>query len=386
MADIKDSLNQEYMRRAILLAKKARGFTNPNPMVGAVIVKEGRIIAEGYHRKCGELHAERDAFTHLTESADGATIYVTLEPCCHYGKQPPCTEAIVEHGISRVVIGSRDPNPLVAGKGVKYLKEHGIEVIEDYLRDECDEINPVFFHYITTKKPYVVMKYAMTTDGKIATKTGASKWITGKEARENVMKERASYASILAGIGTVLADDPTLNVRIDDGNEYHQPVRVIVDTNLRIPLDSNIVKTADKYRTIVAYNGAFAGNSEKNISEKKDALNKAGVETVNIASSDVSQPGVSVQLLMEYLGSQSIDSVYVEGGGTIHESFMKSGFVDKVSCYIAPKIFGGSDAKTPVEGSGVSLVEDALMLKLKNTTVLGEDIWLEYEASASILN
>ena len=168
-----------YMRRAIELAKKGRGWTNPNPMVGAVIVKDGSIIGEGYHEKCGELHAERNAIASLTESAEGATLYVTLEPCCHYGKTPPCTEAILEQKIARVVIGSRDPNPKVSGKGAKILREAGVRVEEDFLREECDALNPVFFHYITTGLPYVVMKYAMTADGKIATKTGASKWISG---------------------------------------------------------------------------------------------------------------------------------------------------------------------------------------------------------------
>ena len=207
-----DKTETVYMKRAIELALEGEGYVNPNPMVGAVIVKDGRIIGEGYHRRYGELHAERNAIASLTESAEGATIYVTLEPCCHYGKTPPCTEAIIENKLSRVVIGSKDPNPLVAGKGVKRLREAGIEVIEDFLRDECDELNPVFFHYITTGLPYVVLKYAMTMDGKIATRTGASKWITGEEARGEVQRLRHKYSAIMAGIGTVLADDPLLHI------------------------------------------------------------------------------------------------------------------------------------------------------------------------------
>ena len=173
--------DKEYMLRAISLAKKGEGWTNPNPMVGAVIVKEGRIIGEGYHKKYGELHAERNTFASLKESAKGATMYVTMEPCCHYSKTPPCTQAIIEHKIKKVVIGSKDPNPKVAGKGIQILKEAGISVVEDFLREECDKLNPIFFHYIKTKTPYVVMKYGMTLDGKIATKTGESKWVTGKE-------------------------------------------------------------------------------------------------------------------------------------------------------------------------------------------------------------
>lgn len=207
--------DRDYMMRAIELAKKGAGWTNPNPMVGAVIVKNGKIIGEGYHEKCGELHAERNAIASLKESAEGATLYVTLEPCCHHGKTPPCTNAILENKIARVVIGSRDPNPKVAGKGAAILCNAGIRVEEDFMREECDKLNPVFFHYITTGTPYVVMKYAMTADGKIATKTGASKWITGEAAREEVHNMRHLYMGIMAGIGTVIADDPLLNVRIE---------------------------------------------------------------------------------------------------------------------------------------------------------------------------
>ena len=223
--------DQNYMLQAIQLAKQGEGWTNPNPMVGAVIVKNGRIIGKGYHKKCGELHAERNAIASLTESAEGATIYVTLEPCCHYGKTPPCTEAIIEQKIKRVVIGSRDPNPKVSGKGIKMLQEAGIEVIEDFMREECDRLNPVFFHYITTKTPYVVMKYAMTLDGKIATKTGASKWITGEAARAEVQHMRHRYMGIMAGIGTVLADDPMLNVRVEG---WKSPIRILLDSLLAL--------------------------------------------------------------------------------------------------------------------------------------------------------
>ena len=252
--------DQEYMLRAIQLAKKGEGWTNPNPMVGAVIVKDGKIIGEGYHKKYGELHAERNAIASLTESAEGAVIYVTLEPCCHHGKTPPCTEAIIEQKIRKVVIGSRDPNPKVAGKGVQMLREAGVTVVEDFMREECDQLNPVFFHYITTKTPYVVMKYAMTLDGKIATKTGASKWITGESARKEVQHMRHQYMGIMAGIGTVLADDPMLNVRVEG---WKSPVRIVCDSKLRIPPGSQIVKSAEKYRTIVAY--ADQKNTEEKI-------------------------------------------------------------------------------------------------------------------------
>ena len=190
--------DQYYMNMAIELAKKGEGRTNPNPMVGAVIVKDERVIGQGYHAHYGELHAERKAFSALKESAVGATLYVTLEPCCHFGLTPPCTEIIIENQIARVVIGSRDPNPVVSGRGAMLLREAGIQVEEDFMRKECDKLNPVFFHYITEKTPYVVMKYAMTADGKIATRTGASKWITGEPARNEVHRMRGRYMGIMA--------------------------------------------------------------------------------------------------------------------------------------------------------------------------------------------
>ena len=202
---------EDYMMLAVEEAKKGEGFTNPNPMVGAVLVKDGRIVGRDYHHRYGEYHAERNAIGHCSEDLAGAELYVTLEPCCHYGKTPPCTEIILESGIQTVYIGSMDPNPLVAGKGAEILRRHGIEVITGICEDECRKLNRVFFHYIRSKTPYVVMKYAMTADGKIATKTGASKWITGEAARERVHKSRHQYMGIMVGVGTVLADDPKLN-------------------------------------------------------------------------------------------------------------------------------------------------------------------------------
>ena len=357
--------DKDYMLRAIQLAQKGEGWTNPNPMVGAVIVKDGRIIGEGYHRKCGELHAERNAIASLTESAEGATLYVTLEPCCHYGKTPPCTEAIIEQKIKKVVIGSRDPNPEVAGKGVQILREAGVTVTEDFMRDECDCLNPIFFHYITTKTPYVVMKYAMTLDGKIATKTGASKWITGEAARAEVQQMRHRYMGIMAGIGTVLADDPMLNVRVEG---LKSPVRILCDSKLRIPLDSQIVKSAGKYRTIVAY--ADLENDKEN-QEKADILHAMGVET--ICCQDENHQ-IDLNRLMHYLGNEGIDSILLEGGGTLNDSALRAGIVKEVQAFIAPKIFGGMNSKTPVEGIGVDIPSEAVKLKCTDICQIGEDI------------
>ena len=353
--------DQNYMLQAIQLAKQGEGWTNPNPMVGAVIVKNGRIIGKGYHKKCGELHAERNAIASLTESAEGATIYVTLEPCCHYGKTPPCTEAIIEQKIKRVVIGSRDPNPKVSGKGIKMLQEAGIEVIEDFMRKECDRLNPVFFHYITTKTPYVVMKYAMTLDGKIATKTGASKWITGEAARAEVQHMRHRYMGIMAGIGTVLADDPMLNVRVEG---WKSPIRILCDSGLRIPLDGQIVKSAGKYRTI-----AYADS--ENTEAKRKRLHEMGVETICCPDENNQ---VDLKKLMKYLGEEGIDSILLEGGGTLNDSALRAGIVQEVQAFIAPKLFGGMNSKTPVEGTGVRFPSEAVKLKCTDICQIGEDI------------
>lgn len=361
--------DQEYMLRAIQLAKKGEGWTNPNPMVGAVIVKDGRIIGEGYHKKCGELHAERNAIASLTESAEGATIYVTLEPCCHYGKTPPCTEAIIEQKIKKVVIGSRDPNPKVAGKGAQILHESGITVVRDFMREECDRLNPVFFHYITTKTPYVVMKYAMTLDGKIATKTGASKWITGEPARQEVQHMRHRYMGIMAGIGTVLADDPMLNVRVEG---WKSPVRILCDSSLRIPLDSQIVRSAKEYRTIVAYAGREENEEiTEKITKKIKQLHAKGVDTICCPDE---KGQIDLKKLMTYLGNEGIDSILLEGGGTLNDSALRAGIVKEVHCFIAPKLFGGKNSKTPVEGIGIGLPSEALKLKCTDICRIGEDI------------
>lgn len=361
----------DFMNRAIELAKKGEGWTNPNPLVGAVIVKEGRIIGEGYHEKYGELHAERNAIASLTECARDAVLYVTLEPCCHYGKTPPCTEAILEQGIGKVVIGSRDPNPKVAGKGAAILRNAGVEVVEDFMREECDKLNPVFFHYITTKTPYVVMKYAMTADGKIATKTGASKWITGPQARMEVQRMRHRYMGIMAGIGTVLADDPMLNVRTEGKKS---PVRIICDSDLRIPTESRICRSASQYRTMVACKEIHPEEDEKQ--EKRQKLIELGIEVVCCPEAE-GKP--DLQWLMEYLGRAGIDSILLEGGGTLNDTALRMGIVQKMMAFVAPKIFGGAHSKTPVAGIGAELPSEAVPLKFLGARQIGEDLLLEYE-------
>ncbi len=355
--------DKEYMRLALDLAKQGVGYVNPNPMVGAVIVKDGRIIGKGYHRRCGELHAERNAFADCTESCEGASIYVTLEPCCHYGKTPPCTEAIIENKISRVIIGSSDPNPLVAGKGAAILREHGIEVIEGILSDECDELNEIFMHYITTGLPFVTMKYAMTMDGKIACYTGKSQWITGEDARNHVQYERHRHSAIMVGVGTVLADNPMLTCRLENGRN---PVRIICDTHLRTPLESNIVQTADDIPTIIATCSTDTAKSEE--------YTRRGCRIIKVSERD---GHVDLRELMKILGSEKIDSILLEGGGQLNWSALRSGIVTKVQTYIAPKIFGGKDAKSPVSGVGVMSPDEAYILTDTQIKQIGNDFLIE---------
>ncbi len=357
------------MRQAIALALKGTGRVNPNPLVGAVVVKDGRIIGEGYHQQYGCPHAERNALAACTESAAEATIYVTLEPCCHHGKNPPCTEALIQAGISRVVVGSADPNPLVAGKGIAQLKAAGIQVEEGFLQAECDAINFIFFHYITTNKPYLALKYAMTADGKIACHTGASRWITGEVARHHVHQLRNKYAAIMVGTGTVLADDPELTCRIESGNN---PVRIVCDTQLRTPLSSKLVTTAKEVPTIIA----TCCQEES----RHKPYQEAGCQIWVVPSKN---GGVDLQALVHRLGQEKIDSVLVEGGGQLNWSLLQAGLVQRVYTYIAPKIFGGAAAKSPVGGIGVDNPQQAFQMRVVATQQLGEDFLLEQEVLPS---
>lgn len=351
---------EDYMKRALELAETAMGHTSPNPMVGCVVVKDGRIVAEGCHERYGEFHAERNALTKCREDVEGADLYVTLEPCCHQGKTPPCTDIIIEKKIGRVFVGAMDPNPKVAGNGIRLLREKGIQVETGILEKECLELNEIFFYYIRTGMPFVAMKYAMTLDGKIAAYTGDSKWVTGEDARKHVHELRNKYSAIMAGVDTVLADDPMLNCRIPGGTD---PVRIICDTHLRIPEESQIVISASEIRTIVAY----AGDGKE---EKKEKLLSAGVELIKCGDGDQ----VDLELLFEKLGEMQIDSVLVEGGGTLHGSLLLTGLVNRVYAYVAPKLIGGKEAGSPVEGAGFARMGEAEVLNEIEIIPFGEDI------------
>lgn len=362
-----DMKETDYMNRAIELADRGLGWVNPNPLVGAVIVKEGRIIGEGWHERYGGLHAERNAFRNCQEDPAGATMYVTLEPCCHYGKTPPCTEAIMEHRIGRVVVGLVDPNPLMAGKGIEILRNAGIEVVVGMEMQRIREQNKIFLKYIASRMPWVVMKTAMTLDGKIAAHTGDSRWVTGEESRRRVQEMRRNYMGIMVGAGTVNTDNPLLNCRLE--GEVRQPVRIIVDSGVGLGMNSQVVETALNYRTIVAH-------TRKAGKEKLALLSQKGVELLLCTE----QEGrVDLKNLLEQLGRQGIDSILLEGGGQLNEAFLRSGLVDEVYAFIAPKIIGGKEAKTPVEGQGFERMEEAIRLQQVIVERVGEDVLIRGE-------
>lgn len=360
-----------YMKCALELAKCGEGYVNPNPMVGAVIVKNDRIIGQGYHKKYGDLHAEIEAIKSCTQSLLGATMYVTLEPCCHYGKTPPCADAILESGIKRVVIASKDPNPLVSGGGISILKKHGIDVVVGIMDEENRKINDVFFNFIKNKIPFVIMKYAMTMDGKIATASNNSKWITGKESRKNVHKDRNKYSAIMVGVSTVILDNPMLTCRVDGGKN---PIRVICDTNLRTPLNSNVVISADISKTIIA-------TSCTDVKEHKPYLD-LGCDILVIPKRN---NHIDLNVLMIELGKLKIDSVILEGGSHLNFSALESKIVNKVQAYISPKIFGGDRAKTPVGGFGIEDIKNCFKLKNQVMKCFGEDLLIESEVDYGCL-
>lgn len=357
--------DSNYMATAIDEAQKGIGFTSPNPLVGAVIVKDGKMIGRGYHEKFGEPHAERNALADCREDPAEADMYVTLEPCCHYGHQPPCTEAIIAAGIRRVFVGSDDPNPLVAGKGISILRAAGITVKTGIMKEQCDELNEIFFHYITAKTPYVILKAAVSADGKTALKNGGSKWITSEKSRSHAHNWRKRAAAILVGVNTVITDDPLLNCRTDDPSD---PVRVICDSKLRTPIESQIVKTSSEIPVYIA----TLCRDEKRIKVYEDA----GVHI--IASVDDGNGRIDLRQLMRTLGSMQLDSVLIEGGASIHASAIKSGIVNKAVFYTAPKMIG-ADGHSAIGALDIQTMDRVPVMKLKKTEILDNDIMAEYE-------
>ena len=368
----------EYMQRAIELARLGAGFVNPNPMVGCVVVKDDIVITEGYHEYYGGLHAERNALTHTTADCKDATLYVTLEPCCHHGKTPPCTDIIIEKGIKKVVVGLLDPNPLVSGKGISILQNAGIEVVTGVEEEKIKELNKVFLKYIKTKRPYVLLKTAMTLDGKIASYTGDSRWITNEKSRKLVHKLRSEMMGIVAGIGTVKADDPMLNCRLEvqqltanQQSNIHQPIRIIVDSKASISLESNIVKTAKEYKTIIAVSQQSTDNSQQS---KIEMLKSFNVEILYCEEKD---GHVDINDLMIKLGEKGIDSLLLEGGSCLNAAFLQAGCVDEVYAFIAPKIIGGEHCKSPVGGPGIELMKDAITFDKVEIEQIENDILIK---------
>ncbi|SHK34410.1 diaminohydroxyphosphoribosylaminopyrimidine deaminase / 5-amino-6-(5-phosphoribosylamino)uracil reductase [Tepidibacter formicigenes DSM 15518] len=344
-------MNVNYMKSALELAKLGIGYVNPNPLVGAVIVKDGKIISEGYHQFYGGPHAEINAFKNTTEDVKGATMYVTLEPCSHYGKTPPCVQEIVKKGISKVVIAMKDPNPIVSGKGIKILKENKIEVIYGVLEEEAKKLNEIFIKYITEKVPFCILKTAMTLDGKIACYTGDSKWITNEFSRKYVHELRHRVSGIMVGIETVLMDNPQLTTRLED-KKGNSPTRIVVDSKGRIPLDSNVLNKNLEGNTIIATTEIAHKNKIKSIKEMG----------LDVIVTPIKDNKVDLNYLMKELGKINIDSILLEGGSTLNYSALNEGIVDKVIFFIAPKILGGINAKTPVGGQGKEYVKDAFKL------------------------
>lgn len=355
-------IDEKYMDYALKLAEKGRGTTTPNPMVGAIIVKDGRIIGEGFHVRSGESHAEVIAFQNATEDVAGGTMYVTLEPCSHYGKTPPCAELIIDKYIKRVVIATLDPNPMVSGRGARWLRNCGVEVTVGVLEKQARKLNEVFMKYIVTKRPFVLFKAAMSLDGKIATADGESRWISSLASREEVHRLRHEYTGIMVGIGTVLADEPMLNCRIPGAK---QPVRIVVDSQLRIPEDSRLVQTAREYPLII-------GTTSQADEEKVRRLEALGV-TVKQVPKDA-DGHVDLNIWMESLGKMQIDSILLEGGGSLAESALRAGIVDKIQFYIAPLFIGGREARTPIEGKGIQKLSQAWQVSEWQTECEGSDI------------
>ncbi len=346
------------MNLALENARAMKGQTDPNPLVGSVIINENRIVGIGTHLKAGEPHAEIHAIRMAGEKARGGTIYVTLEPCSHFGRTGPCAIAIVEAGIKKVVIATLDPNPVVSGNGVKILEDAGIEVVVGVMEEKSRKMNEVFNKFIVEQKPFVTMKAGSTLDGKIATHTADSKWITSAEARNDVHVLRNENMAILVGVNTVIEDDPELTTRIPNGRN---PIRIILDSTLRIPLDSKVVTDGQAETWI------FTANQYNK--DAKKSLEERGISIYHTSGIKQVDPNDVVRIL----GEKLISSVLIEGGGSIHAAFLENQLVDKVEIYIAPKLVGGSQAPTFLEGTGIELMRDAVDLEDLQITQIGND-------------
>ena len=371
---MEENINEKYMRMAIELAKKGAGAVNPNPMVGAVVVKNGKVIGEGYHKFFGGPHAEVYALEDAGKEAEGAAIYVTLEPCSHYGKTPPCAKKIIDMGIKKCFIGSSDPNPKVAGKGVAMLKEAGIEVVENVLKEECDEINQVFFKYIKTKIPYLFVKCGITLDGKIALLNGISKWITNSIAREKVQFYRNKFMGIMVGINTVLTDNPSLTARIENSVN---PFRIIVDPHLKIDENCKIVENNEDEKTVII-------TSQKNLFDEDAENNEIQLKQKRLCKENklkfifIEGEKFSFKKMLEEIGKTGIDSILLEGGETLISLAFEENVIDGGEIFIANKILGDSSAKPFISGFVREKMEEAVQLTNVRNNIYGENVGMEF--------
>ncbi len=352
-----------WMRRALRLAEKGRGRTSPNPMVGAVLVKDGRVVGEGYHRRAGEAHAEIVALQRAAEEARGATLYLNLEPCSHFGKTPPCAPALIEAGIKRVVVGMEDPNPMVKGRGLEMLRTAGLEVVVGALEEDCKRLNEAFFKYIQNREPFVILKVAATLDGKIATPDGESKWITGEKSRRFVHHLRNEVDGLLVGIGTILRDDPLLTTRVRAGRD---PIRIILDSHLRIPEKAKVIETNPE-KTILA-------TSEQASKERVESFEKNGVRVLIL---DTFEEKINLKSLLKKLGEMEVMSLLVEGGSEINGSFLTLGLFDKMFLFLSPKLLGGDQSPGIFGGRGMERLEDSVRFDQLRVKRVGEDFLFE---------
>ena len=355
--------DERWMKRALRLAEKGRGRTSPNPMVGAILVKKDDVVGQGYHAKAGEAHAEIIALLRAGEEAKGATLYINLEPCTHYGKTPPCAPQVIKAGVKRLVIGMEDPNPLVGGKGIKALKKAGLDVRVGILERECRRLNEAFCKYILEKEPFVTLKVAATLDGKIATRGGDSKWISGEDSRRFVHKLRDQVDGVLVGIGTVLTDDPLLTTGIKGGRD---PYRIVLDSRLKIPEEARVIGDFPARVVIAA--------TELAPEDKIDRLAKRGVRIMTLPSKE---GRVDVKSCLFKLGEIGITSLLVEGGSRVNGSFLDEGLIDKLLLFLSPKVIGDFQAPGIFGGKGVFRLQEAIPLKEMKAKRIGEDVLLE---------
>jgi len=355
-----------FMKKALMLAQKGVGRTSPNPAVGAVVVRDQQIVGSGYHRKAGAPHAEIEALSRAGEAARDATLYVNLEPCNHYGRTPPCTDAILRSGVRRVVVGSTDPNPHVTGGGCEYLRSKGVRVTCGVLQEECTRLNEAYITYVTAGRPFIILKAALTLDGWIATRTGDSKWVTNERSRKHVHILRRRADAVMVGVETVMADNPRLMPYLLRGSSLN-PVKVIADTHLRIPLDSMVLDSKASGLTIIATGSKVNRQKERAVQERGAKIIPCRLKNGRIDLSD----------LLKKLAAMEISSVLVEGGATLFDSFVRDGLVDKFYMFFGPKILGGDNGVPFTRGPGCDIIAQCMTVTVQRVRRFGDDLMIE---------